>query len=252
MAARSHAVASVLISYRSMLSADGPSRPDLGLSRGDPLARIDRAGGMLGAAYALGDRDEFALLVKTMCGLGPGLTPAGDDWLAGWLLAGWLEAPWAEAMPGALTDAGPDGFGPAGALLHPERRERLREMPCTDCRTENEPSATAGRSTGLGAAEARSVVLAAAETRTTTISRAFLACAAEGEADAGWHDLLAALAWDAASRRLPNGRSPLGLAASAVVSHGATSGAAMLAGFLTGLYRLNEAADGPLHSREIL
>ena len=25
--------------------------------------------------------------IRNLCGLGPGLTPAGDDWLAGWLLA---------------------------------------------------------------------------------------------------------------------------------------------------------------------
>ncbi len=35
----------------------------------------------------------MAAAVTSLCGLGPGLTPAGDDWLAGWLLALRLQPP---------------------------------------------------------------------------------------------------------------------------------------------------------------
>jgi len=38
-------------------------------------------------AWAAGDQAALAEAVTALCGLGPGLTPAGDDWLAGWLLA---------------------------------------------------------------------------------------------------------------------------------------------------------------------
>jgi hypothetical protein len=73
--------------------------------------------------------------VRALVGLGPGLTPAGDDWLAGWLLAQHLT----EDLTGSADLSG-----------------------LTD--------------------------------RTTTLSRALLACAAAGEADAAWQALLASLA----------------------------------------------------------
>lgn len=32
----------------------------------------------------------MAILAERLCGRGPGLTPSGDDFLAGWMAAGWL------------------------------------------------------------------------------------------------------------------------------------------------------------------
>lgn len=39
-------------------------------------------------AYARGE--TLQELVERLCGRGPGLTPSGDDFLAGWMAAGWL------------------------------------------------------------------------------------------------------------------------------------------------------------------
>ena len=107
-------------------------------------------------------------IAARLAGLGWGLTPAGDDWLAGLLAWAWLAHPDAQAV---------------------------------------------------GAA-----VVRAAAPRTSTLSAAFLLCAAHGECDAAWQNLLAALA----SGRL----SSLAAATRAVLAHGATSGADRLAGFL--------------------
>jgi hypothetical protein len=37
-------------------------------------------------AYRLRDLDRIQLCARQLAGLGPGLTPAGDDWLGGWLV----------------------------------------------------------------------------------------------------------------------------------------------------------------------
>jgi hypothetical protein len=113
--------------------------------------------------------------VRALVGLGPGLTPAGDDWLAGWLLAQHLA---------------PDLTG-------------LRNLSGLVCKM--------------------------AADRTTTLSRALLACAAAGEADAAWQALLAALA------EVPMTNLPIYQSTKTILSHGATSGAAMLTGFCAGV-----------------
>jgi hypothetical protein len=133
--------------------------------------------GALCERAASGEREALRSLV----GLGPGLTPAGDDWLAGWLLAQYLT----EDLTG------------------------LRNL------------------SGL--------VMG----RTTTLSRALLACAAAGEADESWHALLSALAADPMAD-LPIYQStslPIYQSTQTVLSHGATSGAAMLLGFCAGVGR---------------
>ena len=119
-----------------------------------------------------------AAALGALVGLGPGLTPAGDDWLAGWLLAQHLA---------------PDLTG-------------LRHL-----------SGLVGK---------------IAAGRTTTLSRALLACAAAGEADAAWHALLAALAEESMTH------PPIYQSTMTIVSHGATSGAAMLTGFCAGVAHL--------------
>lgn len=65
--------------------------------------------------------------------------------------------------------------------------------------------------------------------RTTTLARAFLACAAAGEADEAWHTLFFALAAEPMTSLL------ICQSTDAILAHGATSGAAMLAGFFAGL-----------------
>ena len=111
---------------------------------------------------------QVELVAARLAGLGWGLTPSGDDWLAGLLAWAWL--------------------------AHPHAQD-------------------------VGAA-----VMRAAAPRTTTLSAAFLHSAAQGECDAAWQTLLAALAWG----RLFS----LDTAIRAVLAHGATSGADRLAGFL--------------------
>ena len=71
-----------------------------------------------------------------------------------------------------------------------------------------------------------------AAVRTTTLSHALLACAAAGEADAAWHALLAALA------EVPMTNLPIYQSTQTILSHGATSGAAMLTGFCAGVAHL--------------
>jgi hypothetical protein len=77
---------------------------------------------------------------------------------------------------------------------------------------------------GLGAD-----VLDAASGRAPVLSQALLACAVAGEAPESWHLLLGEMAEDMADeQRIEH-------ATRSVLAHGATSGAAMLQGFLSGL-----------------
>ena len=83
------------------------------------------------------------------------------------------------------------------------------------------------------------LVGAMAADRTTTLGRALLACAAAGEADAAWHALLAALA------EVPMTHLPIYQSTQTILSHGATSGAAMLTGFCAGAAHLTPDACSP-------
>lgn len=49
-------------------------------------SRAGQAIAALQAAYKRGDHYRIRTAVRRLAGLGPGLTPAGDDWLAGWLV----------------------------------------------------------------------------------------------------------------------------------------------------------------------
>jgi hypothetical protein len=139
------------------------------------------------------DRTTLQFAICNLCGLGPGLTPAGDDWLAGWLLG-----------------------------LH--LTGDLRSL-----------------------ADLEGLIAEIAPTRTTTLSRAFLAVAAAGEADESWHDLLDALAGELANQRIVSAslasQDRVSLAFHAILQHGATSGAAMLAGFFAGIEALAVCPD---------
>lgn len=131
---------------------------------------------MGGLAESLASRNRRGLKVVTssMAGLGPGLTPAGDDFLAGVLFGL------------ALTQ---------------------------DQQTDSE----------LG--EIASMLLETAAPRTGEISAAYLKAAYTGEVGERWHRLLAALA----------GGDPAAIeeTAHALMQVGETSGADMLAGFIT-------------------
>ncbi len=116
----------------------------------------------------MGDPASLHKGARLLAGLGGGLTPSGDDFLAGLMLWAWLAHP------------DPDGF-------------------------------------------CRAVVDTAAEL-TTTLSAALLRAAARGECSAPWHALLAGLA--------DEDDAALTAAAESVLSHGATSGADALTGFV--------------------
>jgi hypothetical protein len=115
-----------------------------------------------------GDLAQLQDGAARLAGLGNGLTPAGDDFLAGVMLRAWLAHPAPQSFCGAIVEA--------------------------------------------------------AAPRTTTLSAAFMRAAAQGECDAAWHQLLAAMGTATDDE--------LARAVQAVLAHGATSGADTLAGFL--------------------
>ena len=141
--------------------------------------RLNQASEAILKAQCAGDWNAMRAAVRDLCGLGEGLTPQGDDWLAGWL-----------------------------------QGTRLSESP----------GHIGWASGALGA-----LVLDVASERTTVLSRAFLACAAAGEAPESWHLLLSQMAQDPVDERALDG------ATRRILSHGATSGRAMLEGFLAGM-----------------
>jgi len=156
-----------------------------GLQNGSLLEQagpaVEAAVAAFQGAWQRGVRAELVAAARGLCGLGPGLTPAGDDWLVGWLLAQHLS----EDLRGLRPTAG----------WH-DLEGRIADITAD---------------------------------RTTTLSRAFLECAAAGEADEHWHALLHALARD------PMTSLPIFQTTDVILSHGDTSGAAMLAGFFAGM-----------------
>jgi hypothetical protein len=151
-------------------------RPVVGLRWG---TRLNQATSEVLAAHRRRDQAMVETAIGNLCGQGEGLTPQGDDWLAGWLLGLRLAEP---------ADANGWAHESAGAM-----------------------------------------VLDAAVGRTTLLSQAYLACAAAGEAEESWHILLSRMA------RHPAEKHEIEDATLKILSHGATSGAAMLQGFLAGL-----------------
>lgn len=119
-----------------------------------------------------GNLDKLEAGTMGLAGLGGGLTPAGDDFLAGTMLRAWLTQPTPRALCRAL--------------------------------------------------------LKVAAPRTTMLSASFLQAAARGECSAPWHALLAVMGDE------PNSavEARITAAVQKILSHGATSGADSLAGFL--------------------
>ncbi|MDW8319248.1 MAG: DUF2877 domain-containing protein [Anaerolineae bacterium] len=128
-------------------------------------------------AYRAGNLTWIRVFAQRLAGLGPGLTPAGDDWLAGWLVG-------------------------------------LRARAALD--EEDVPF--------LPVEVVGDAVLEAAQDQTNDLSLAFLRAAAAGAVTQAWHQLLEAL----------TNADPVALrdAVTEVLSHGGTSGADTLAGFL--------------------
>ena len=124
-----------------------------------------------------GDQERLQEGAAGLAGLGGGLTPAGDDFLAGAMLWAWL--------------------------VHP--------TPRSLCRALVEVTAP----------------------RTTTLSAAFLQVAARGECNASWHTLLAALSEGPSEEPKEEKETKITAAVQVILSHGATSGADSLAGFLS-------------------
>jgi hypothetical protein len=134
-----------------------------------------------------GHLDKLEAGAVGLAGLGGGLTPAGDDFLAGAMLGAWLTHPTPRALCRALVKV--------------------------------------------------------AAPRTTLLSASFLQAAARGECSAPWHALLAAMGEG------PNSavETRVTTAVQKIISHGATSGADSLAGFLLSFDALDEGAtaDSP-------
>ncbi|MBI4279280.1 MAG: DUF2877 domain-containing protein [Armatimonadetes bacterium] len=157
------------------------------------------------AAVRAGRKEDLAAAARRLTGLGPGLTPAGDDFLAGLLLG-----------------------------LHAARVESSARWRAAA----RKPAAMARE---LAAAEAGAAITAAVEGRTTRISLAYLAAAAGGLASAPWHRLVKALAGhpraSTISARTERNEAPEAVADAVdrVLRVGETSGADMLAGFVATL-----------------
>jgi hypothetical protein len=167
----------ILVNAKIVARAASPARmPNAAPRWEEPLEQATAA---VRAAYVRRDRERLRTASGELCGLGEGLTPQGDDWLAGWLLA-----------------------------------LRLSDLPDDE---------------NWGAEALGAIVLDAATTRSTLLSRALLACAASGESSEGWHELLNCMAQTPADNREIHRSTHF------VLAQGATSGAAMLQGFLAGL-----------------
>jgi hypothetical protein len=153
------------------------------------VAHFPRSHALMGGiAESLSSRNRRSLKVVTssLAGLGPGLTPAGDDFLAGVLLA--------------------------LALVQQQRAD-----------------ADLGEIAGL--------LLETAAPRTHEISAAYLKAAHAGEAHERWHRLLGAMA--------AGDHTTIAAAGREVMEVGETSGADMLAGFLTAMQAVHGAPHAP-------
>jgi hypothetical protein len=178
------------------------------------------------AAIDAGSAPQATAAAQAIAGLGPGLTPAGDDFLVGVLLAG--GAGLGGRVPTAGSSVGVWECGRAGVDLTPQPPSLKRR---------GSGSQVGGGSHGLTVAlthvhtpPARPYSLTptlladSAAPLTTHLSAAYLRAAARGECSAPWHALFAALG---GGRRAATLRAVAGLLA---VGH--TSGADALAGFL--------------------
>lgn len=153
-----------------------------GQQRGAPLDRFTATAFQQAASQVVtpAAANECWQGLACLLGLGPGLTPLGDDWLAGWLLRQHL------ALYSAAPGSDLPGYPPLDMIA--------------------------------------AFITERAASQTTRLSQAWLRAAAAGWVDEPWHQLL---------RTLVSGPPiEMARAAARIVQHGATSGYAMLAGFL--------------------
>lgn len=134
--------------------SEAASRMEDALSLGLAQESLDEGASALDEALRLQDPAAIRGAAARLAGLGPGLTPSGDDYLAGAMLGLW-------------------------SIAHGHARELDTEYVLVSsfafCR------------------EACDEIYRAAASRTHHISRAFLKAARDGLADAHWHALLRAL-----------------------------------------------------------
>ncbi|MBN2392429.1 MAG: DUF2877 domain-containing protein [Anaerolineae bacterium] len=130
--------------------------PFVGLLTGQPFPLVTALGCALAANNAVAIRDAAAAIA----GLGPGLTPSGDDFLA-------------------------------GVMLGMQMADGKWQIANNELRITNHAS----RITHHGSCflHLASCIFAAAAPRTTRLSQAFLQATSQGLADEHWHHLLAAL-----------------------------------------------------------
>lgn len=96
--------------------------PRLGTEGGEPWTdRLASVASRLGPAFGSGDAGMAAGAALALAGLGPGLTPAGDDFLVGWLCARWSMA---DEKGEAFLDAA-GGAIVAGILAPPPVTNRI-------------------------------------------------------------------------------------------------------------------------------
>jgi hypothetical protein len=226
-----------------------------------------------------------------LCGLGPGLTPAGDDWLAGLLLALWLDEPasrrarllrraahsvaerrttrisrafmecavvgeadaaWQRLLAALAEDRSSVGRGAANKVLRTTTR-LLRACECVGRQSMPGPRSDGRSGLRLAAYVINHVSPRPGCRESSSEQRRGAWQRSESRGD-GWAVAYAKYAetGDIGSAAAPlrddgecQSRTQIEAAARAVLAHGATSGAAMLAGFLAGLNLPQETSDGP-------
>lgn len=131
------ALARALHLLRRTLDASAPEQgiaPALASSTVAGASALDRAFAMrlrnvlplLDRATERGDATAASDSIAHLIGLGPGLTPSGDDFLCGYLAALWSRASFDEAVRGLLTALAPS-LSPLLARTHVISRQMLRD-----------------------------------------------------------------------------------------------------------------------------
>ncbi|MCL4863902.1 MAG: DUF2877 domain-containing protein [Caldilineaceae bacterium] len=95
-----HILCEVMSHQPSPLVACGPNTPSAALARLAQPALVALHTGLIA-----GDLAQIAHAARRLAGLGPGLTPAGDDFLVGWMAALWLAGTWIGLEPGTICAA---------------------------------------------------------------------------------------------------------------------------------------------------
>jgi Protein of unknown function (DUF2877) len=124
--ARGAVVASALAALRAALDASGPETASA--SEINSAAAID--GQPLADMVAAGASHEAAAAVARLLGRGPGLTPSGDDVLAGFLVGAWafgLDTPWIAAAIAAAAPVRTTALS-AALLWHAARGECIDQL----------------------------------------------------------------------------------------------------------------------------